>query len=154
MFNEMKKISVLRYITFIVVNISLVSSGHSFERPPSEIVNSFRAIGIEKTLSGIVEEIKKRNGAMLDSKTKQLSVSSSGKNLNSKIQLIIRKRDVDIFEIRSIVEKNTIPMICTTPINVMTITDMGAIYTSHYYDMGNEFLFSISIDRDTCKKFQ
>jgi hypothetical protein len=125
----------------------------SLERPPPGVVSTFKALGIEKTLEIMVRELEKNNGKSLDQATTQLSVSANGRNLNTTMQAQLDKGRVDAKSLRAELVKKVEAMACTAPINVMLITDMGAIYTIHYYDINYIYLFSITIDKKSCAKF-
>lgn len=145
-------LSNMRKIVLLCFSFLSVSS-FSLERPPQNVSMAFSALGIEKTLTIFADELKKKNGTMLDERTRQINVGANGKNLNSTLQVSLKKSEVNVSDLKRLVEKKLIPMTCTAPINVMTITDMGARYTFHYYDSGHEFLFSSTVDKETCKNY-
>lgn len=147
-------VEIRAFVTVLVMTSFCSLAIASLERPPPEVAATFKTIGIEKTLEIITSQLSKNNGKAIDQSTIQLSVSSNGRNLNTTFQALVDKSKTDVGALKSALIKKSEAMTCTAPINVMLITDMGAIYTTHYYDINSLYLFSITIDRNSCVKFK
>ena len=124
---------------------------HATEKVPTEIANSYRLIGVEKTLIGVAENMMSSQGKMIDSITQFISASSSGKTLLSTFKIFKNKNELDVGKVKEVMFRQSIATICGNPLSYFLIVEMGATYTLNYYDKNNFFIFQSTYTTKNCQ---
>ena len=140
----MKKIFAF-FLTIVLCNI-----GYALEKIPQDVANSYKLIGVEKTLIGVAEGMMSTQGKMVDDITQFISASASGKTISLTYKIYQRKNEINIDQVQLKILKKSIPLICKSPLSNFLIYDMDAKFTVNYYDMNNMFLFRFNFSSTNC----
>ena len=137
-------------LKFFIIPLFFCCNAFAVERIPQGVENSYRLIGVEKTLIGVAEGMMSSQGRMLDSNTQFVSASASGKTLSSTNKILKDKSDLNITQIKEAMYKQLKSVVCSNPLAYFLIVDMGATYTFNYYDKSNFFVFQLIYSKQNC----
>jgi len=137
-------------VKFFLISFLLCINAYAVEKVPPDIANSYRLIGVEKTLIGVAESMMSSQGKMLDSNTQFVSASASGKTLSVTNKIMKNKSDLDVNKIKETMFKQVQSNTCSNPLSYFLIVDLGATYTFNYYDKSNYFVFQLSYSKANC----
>jgi len=137
-------------IKFFILTYLLSTNAYAVEKVPPDIANSYRLIGVEKTLIGAAESMMSSQGKMIDGTTQLVSASASGKTLSTTYKILIDKSDLDINKIKEAMQKQMNSVLCLNPLSYFLIVEMGATYTVNYYDKRNYFAFQLNYSKADC----
>ena len=137
-------------VKFFLISFLLCINAYAVEKVPPDIANSYRLIGVEKTLIGVAESMMSSQGKMIDSITQFVSASASGKTLSSTFKISKNKSELNISKVKEIMFKQSLNTICGNPLSYFLIVEMGATYTLNYYDTNNYFLFQSNYTKSNC----
>lgn len=144
----MNRIFALYLYVFIFTN-----NAFAVEKIPQDIANSYRLIGVEKTLIGVAENMMASQGKMIDSITQFVSSSASERVLLFTYKIFKNKNEIDIPKVKSKIYNQSISAICSNPLYNFILVEMGAIFTIYYYDLNNLFLFQIKFQKNDCRDY-
>ena len=137
-------------IKLFAITFFLCINAYAVEKVPPDIANSYKLIGVEKTLIGFAESLMSGQGKMVDSNTQFISASASGKTLSVTHKIMKDKSDLDVNKIKETMFKQVQTNICSNPLSHFLIVDMGATYTFNYYDKSNYFVFQLNYSKANC----
>jgi hypothetical protein len=120
------------------------------EPVPPGVANSYRLIGVEKTLIGVAEGLMAAQGKMIDNITQFVSASASGKTLSSTYKISKSKSELNINKLKEGVFKQYLETVCGNPLLYFLVVEMGATYTLNYYDSSNLFIFQLNYTKKNC----
>jgi len=141
-----------KFILIILLSIFNINI-FAVEKVPHDIANSYRLIGVEKTLIGVAENMMASQGKMIDSITQFISSSASDRVLLFTYKIFKNKNELDIPKVKSKIYNQSISAICSNPLYNFIIVEMGAIFTINYYDLNNLFLFQIKFLKNDCRGY-
>ena len=133
--------------------IFFTNNASAIEKIPQDIANSYRLIGVEKTLIGVAESMMASQGKMIDNITQFVSSSASDKILLFTYKIFKNKNELDIPKVKSKIYNQSISAICSNPLYNFILVEMGAIFTINYYDLNNLFLFQIKFQKNDCRDY-
>ena len=137
-------------IKLFAITFLLCINAYAVEKVPPDIANSYKLIGVEKTLIGVAESMMSSQGKMVDSITQFVSASASGKTLSSTFKVFKSKSELNISKVKEVIFKQSLTTICGNPLSNFLIVEMGATYTLNYYDTSNFFLFQLNYTKNYC----
>jgi hypothetical protein len=137
-------------IKLFAITFLLCINAYAVEKVPPDIANSYKLIGVEKTLIGVAENMMSSQGKMIDSITQFVSASASGKTLSSTFKIFKGKSELNINKLKEVMFKQSLSTICGNPLSYFLIVEMGATYTLNYYDASNFFLFQSNYTKSNC----
>jgi hypothetical protein len=137
-------------LKIFIILFFLCANAFAIEKVPTDVANSYKLIGIEKTLIGLAESMMSSQGKMIDAITQFVSSSASSKTLSITYKILKNKNELDIKKMKENIFKQSLPKICENPLSNFLIIEMGATYTFNYYDMSNYFLFQLNYSKNNC----
>jgi len=140
----------MRQVFIWILFVAFCNISYAVEKIPQDVANSYKLIGVEKTLIGVAEGMMSTQGKMVDEVTQFISASASGKTISLTYKIFENKKDMNLDQVKLKIIKKSVPLICKSPLSSFLIFDMGADFTVNYYDKNNLFLFRLGFSNTNC----
>ena len=82
----------MKKIISCLLSIFLCNYVYAIEKIPQDVANSYKLIGVEKTLIGVAEGMMSTQGKMVDEVTQFISASASGKTISLTYKIFDNKK--------------------------------------------------------------
>lgn len=127
-----------------------ITTTNAVEKVPQNVANSYRLIGVERTLIGVAESLMSSQGKMVDNITQFVSASASGKTLSMTYKIFKDKKEINVEKLKEIIYKQSYETVCGSALSNFLIVEMNANYTINYYDKNNFFIFQLNYAKNNC----